>query len=368
VSDDSRHQILLQLTGEKDHLYERLNELLEREDLVRVRMAVAYARWDGIGLIAENLESFLADGGEFQCIYGVNNGVTTPDSFLYSLYLQELYGGHSYAGAVEDAYKNATFHPKFFEFQYKDETIAVIGSANLTGGGLARNAELCVEVSADNGSDFVKSLENCWDGISASAIEIDLDRVRKLAVKKELGSEEDEEPEAKGKVAKPAIGVDVKLAKKPLFEKILDVEQTAKKAKLLTSLDPLTDKPRFLYLEIFETETGGSGGNKGYQVQLPAATLPAYFGLGPYEDKLATFHFSGEDIEAHFTHFYNNTHRVRLRPILDVERPAVLRFERIAANEYSCKIYPKNDHAAVLAAKCDQQTRAGARRWGISSS
>ncbi|MFA5601631.1 MAG: hypothetical protein WCY15_16690 [Phenylobacterium sp.] len=96
--------------------------------------------------------------------------------------------------------------------------------------------------------------------------------------------------------------------------------------------------------------------------------MPAYFGLGPYEDKLATFHFGDEDIEAHFTHFYNNTHRVRLRPILGVERPAVLRFERIAADEYNCKIYPKKDHAAVLATKCDQQTRAGARRWGISRS
>ena len=123
--------------------------------------------------------------------------------------------------------------------------------------------------------------------------------MRKLAVKKELGSEEDEDPEAKGKGAKPLITANVKLAKKPFFEKILDVEHAAKKAKLLTSLDPLTDKPRFLYLEIFETETGGSGGHKGYQVQLPAATLPAYFGLGPYEDKLATFHFGGEDIEVH---------------------------------------------------------------------
>jgi len=105
MSDNPDLQVLLQLTGEKDHLYERLNQLLNRADLLRVRMAVAYARWDGIGLVAENLETFLADGGEFQCIYGVNNGVTTPDSFLYSLYLKELYGGHSYAGAVEDAYK-----------------------------------------------------------------------------------------------------------------------------------------------------------------------------------------------------------------------------------------------------------------------
>ncbi|MCU4181779.1 phospholipase D-like domain-containing protein [Bosea sp. BH3] len=368
MNDDLNLQILLQLTGEKSHLYERLNELLDRDDLVRVRTAVAYARWDGLGLIAQNLENFLASGGEFQCIYGVNNGVTTPDSFLYSLYLQELYAGHSYAGAVEDAYKNATFHPKFFEFQYEDVTTAIIGSANLTGGGLARNAELCVEVTGNNDSIFARSLEECWIGLCASAIEVDLDGVRKLAVKKELGSEEDEEPEANGKAAKPAIKVEVKLANKPLFEKILDVEQTAKKTKLLTSLDPLTDKPKYLYLEIFETETGGTGGSQGYQVQLPAATLPAYFGLGPYEDKLATFHFGGEDIKAHFTHFYNNTHRVRLRPILDVARPAVLRFERIATDEYNCIIYPKKHHAAVLAAKCDQQTRAGARKWGISSS
>ena len=84
---DLRHQI----TNTSEHLYKRLNALLATPNLKRVRIAAAYARWDGIGLIATSLETLLKSGGEFQCIYGVNNGVTTPDSFLYSLYLRELY-------------------------------------------------------------------------------------------------------------------------------------------------------------------------------------------------------------------------------------------------------------------------------------
>ena len=72
-----------------NRLYKRVVELLKTSGLERFRAAVAYARWDGIGLIAPQIEEFLESGGEFQSIYGVANGVTTPDSLLYGLYLQD---------------------------------------------------------------------------------------------------------------------------------------------------------------------------------------------------------------------------------------------------------------------------------------
>src|SRR5690349_21466841 len=111
-----------------NQLFKRLTTLLQTVGLQRVRIAVAYARWDGIGLIAPQLEDFLDEGGEFQSIYGVANGVTTPDCLLYSLYLQELYKKHTYAGAIEDEYANSIFHPKFFEFKFTERTIVIIGS------------------------------------------------------------------------------------------------------------------------------------------------------------------------------------------------------------------------------------------------
>jgi HKD family nuclease len=132
--------------------------------LERFRIAVAYARWDGLGLFSKQLESFMDGGGEFQAIYGVANGVTTPDALLYSLYLKELYTTHTYAGGVEDKYADAIFHPKLFELRVGDRTILIVGSANLTGGGLLRNTELVAELEVPRGDPTEAAAEDAWKG------------------------------------------------------------------------------------------------------------------------------------------------------------------------------------------------------------
>jgi hypothetical protein len=66
--------LLKQIHHEPPQLYTRIKGLLATANLERFRVAAAYARWDGIGLIASQIENFLAEGGEFQSIYGVSNG------------------------------------------------------------------------------------------------------------------------------------------------------------------------------------------------------------------------------------------------------------------------------------------------------
>jgi HKD family nuclease len=143
--------------------------LLASDGLERFRIAVAYARWDGIALVAKALEAFIDAGGEFQVIYGVANGVTTPDALLYSLYLQELFETHTYAGAIEDEYANSIFHPKFFEFRFDDRTIMLVGSANLTGAGLLRNTELVLELTVARGDSVEADTENMWRAFTVLA-------------------------------------------------------------------------------------------------------------------------------------------------------------------------------------------------------
>lgn len=357
--------ILNQVTAGKVHLCEHINQHLRSPGLKRFRAAVSYARWDGLGLIAHDLEKFLGAGGEFQSIYGVNNGVTTPDSLLYSLYLREISDNHSYAGSIEDQFANATFHSKFFEFFFSDRVIAIVGSANLTGGGFSRNIETAAEITVDRKSDFAKNLDGVWKCLKEKSDLVTLDRIRELKKLKELSSEEIAEARMIKGSSKPYLHLNLSTPPKPLFAKILDLKKPVLKSKILSSFDPLTNKPQKLYLEIFETETGGQGSQKGYQVQLPSATLAAYFGVAPSEERIAIFHFGKERIETPFTHFSNNTHRIRLRPILDAHRPAVLMFERIGDDEYKCSITSQKNYATTLYSKCNEQTRSGARRWGM---
>jgi HKD family nuclease len=357
---------IFQMTGGDAQLSDRLNRLLGEADLKRFRVAVSYVRWSGLGLLALELEKFLQHGGELQTIYGVANGITSPDSLLYSLYLQKIYRNHSYAGTIEDAYQNATFHPKFFEFQFGQRTVAIIGSGNLTAGGLVNNIELAYQVEFPNGHKEGRSgLDEAWDAFASLAQPLTLTKIRELKQANTSGSELDPD-EAGPSSDKPFIKHTKVTAKKPLFLKILNVKQPAIRHALLADSDALTEKPKRLYLQILEYETGAQQtGGAGYQVQLPVATLAAFFGVAPDQTQKASFHFGSEVIEVSLTHFGNKTHRVRLKPIQNIPRPAIVIFERLSKNAYKCSIVPPKKYAATLVAKCTEQTRAGARMWGL---
>ena len=358
--------LLAQLSGKEPYYFERVIALLDTEGLLRFRAAVAYARWDGIGLIAERLEAFLDGGGEFQSICGVANGVTTPDSLLYSLYLQELFSAYTYAGAVEDKYVNATFHPKFFEFRFRDRVVVILGSANLTGAGMSRNTEIGAEIECGLGSRLARRGEAAWKGIKEASQQVTLPLIRHSRNSDGLGSEQDKSETRSSKTGTQRLRTRVKTKPKPLFSKVLDLDKPAKKSKLLAKMDPLSDRPKTLYLQVMEYETGAQAtGGIGYQIQLPVATLGAFFGVGADQARQVTFRFPGKTIETRLTHFANNTHRVRLRPLRDVARPAIVQIRRIGEDEYRCSIVRKKRYKEVLATKCREQTRKGARRWGL---
>ena len=141
------------------------------------------------------------------------------------------------------------------------------------------------------------------------------------------------------KANKPFISTGVAASPKPLFNKVLGLDNTPKKTRILAQLDTLTQRPKHLYLEVLSYETGAqSAAHRGYQIQLPAATLGAYFGVGDQHKTKVTLRFPKDTLTVHLTHFENKTHRVRLRPLRDVPRPAIVKFERAGEDTYDCTV------------------------------
>ena len=100
-------------------------------------------------------------------------------------------------------------------------------------------------------------------------------------------------------------------------------------------------------------------------VQKSLSTLGPFFSVGLDQTKHVSFRFGDETFTVNMTHFENNTHRVRLRPLRDIERPAIVIFRRVGEDEYHCSVADGRDYARLIAEKCSEQTRAGARRWGV---
>jgi len=296
-----------------------------------------------------------------ETIYGIENGVTTPDALLYSIYLQRRFANYKTARSYRWNYVDSEFHAKYFEFEYPDRAVCLIGSGNLTGGGLACNHELATELAWNRKSSLFQSLEKWWRHYLKQGERITPEMIRAIKTSGRLGSER---KRGQSRAEVKALGLKLPRAKKPLFQHILDDEgQSQAQHDVLAEADALTEKPNRLYLQILENETGG-----GHQIQLPVATLGAFFGVGSGEVKDVEFAFPAttEAVGVQLTHFGNNTHRVRLRPLKDVPRPAIVVFQRTAdTDRYQCRIVSASRYGQVLQQKCSEQTRAGSRFWGF---
>jgi len=347
----------------KTAIHLRLAELLKDPTVKELRILVSYANWYGLSAISAPLEAFLRRGGVVRSLFGIDNGVTTPDALAYAFYLtQEFPDGYRLAAVVPWQYSDSIFHPKFFKFDRTRQSVVLVGSANLTAGGVLRNHEVGVEITTNRGERAEVECRALWRKYAKGSKNITPTLIRRLDRANRLSAER-VKAETAARPGHPSIGLVLRSRKRPaLFKHILDSGAGARRRhEALAQSDTLSRRPKRLYLQILR-ETGG-----GHQVQLPVATLGAFFGVGTGETKRVTFRFEDEVVDVTLTHFANNTHRVRLRPLQGIRRPAIVVFHRSAtiSDDYRCDIKVGRHYQEQLR-HCKEQTRSGSRKWGLA--
>ena len=162
--------------------------MLGRADLVAWRGLFAFATLDGLVLLEEDpqrsLGAFLGRGGKIDWVVGID-AVTTEGALIR---LRQLAVNHTTAVTVR-AYKSqpreSLFHPKLsiFEFASGDGAV-LVGSSNLTVGGLSGNVELSgwIELDADGLSRWVHAHDEIANSQphSAHVGDIDIEEVGRL--------------------------------------------------------------------------------------------------------------------------------------------------------------------------------------------
>lgn len=139
----------------------RLIELLNSPDFHTLNIVVAFAKNSGVLRIKDALASFRARGGVVNVYVGVDLGGTSYEA-LTALRL------HTDSLNVIHSEKAQTFHAKIYQFLGKDKSLIVVGSHNLTGGGLWTNFEssVFIHLNSANPND-IKLLREMDDYIGA---------------------------------------------------------------------------------------------------------------------------------------------------------------------------------------------------------
>ncbi len=122
-----------------------LIELLDSQDYHTLNIVVAFAKNSGVLRIKDSLARFRERGGTVNAYVGIDLGGTSYEALTaLLLHTNSLNVVHSEIGQ--------TFHAKIYQFLGKDKGLLVVGSHNLTGGGLWTNFESSVFIPIDRTS------------------------------------------------------------------------------------------------------------------------------------------------------------------------------------------------------------------------
>ena len=128
----------------KDHI-SAITYLSQLENIERIIISVAFIRKAGLDLIERIISPFF---DKIEIFVGIRNGITSVQAIL-SLINKEIY-----PMVVDTASPSHIFHPKVFLAYSTSKARLIVGSANLTLGGLVNNIE------ASSIIDFDLSQEN----------------------------------------------------------------------------------------------------------------------------------------------------------------------------------------------------------------
>ncbi|WP_339649888.1 hypothetical protein [uncultured Marinobacter sp.] len=159
----------------------RLIELLDSPEYHTLNIVVAFAKNSGVLRIKDSLEKFRRRGGIVNVYVGVDLGVTSYEA-LTALLL------HTDSLNVVHSEKSQTFHTKIYHFLGREKALIVVGSHNLTGGGLWTNFESSMLIPLDQSStletrilkeqeDYIRELASLKDSFMSIAAQDDIDKL-----------------------------------------------------------------------------------------------------------------------------------------------------------------------------------------------
>ncbi|MBC8485956.1 MAG: restriction endonuclease [Bacteroidetes bacterium] len=108
------------------------------------RIAVAFMKYTGLKVIESSLLKNLENKADVEIIAGLDFKSTDPQAIKFLINLKKNYKSLKFYcfGDKKDNKTNIVFHPKIYLFNSGKEMTSIIGSTNLTGGGLISNFEV----------------------------------------------------------------------------------------------------------------------------------------------------------------------------------------------------------------------------------
>ena len=267
--------------GESNRLGDWLKDNLER-DWTHFRAAVAFVKRSGTRHIVESLATF-ASRGHVEIVAGIDHHGTSYEGLL------DLLHAATPRGRVV-AFHNRlalTFHPKIYLFKSDTAADVIVGSGNLTEGGLFANYEASLRLHLDLAEpeqlDLLRSIESAldhWANAQGTSRQLDtqfLDRLRDLGlVPTEDHAASDSEASLSAKTRHGQAGIEIPFAARserraPSIPRPRTETRTARRSPVEAA--PALQGQRFL-MTLQRTDVGVGQTTAGTSRRSPEVFIP----------------------------------------------------------------------------------------------
>jgi HKD family nuclease len=137
-----------------------LSEALSFSDDIRI--AVAFVSVKGLALIEESLKLAINSAYSIEFLVGLDMNWTEPDA-LKVLYNLSLHNDKITCICLSSIKPYYTYHPKLYLFNKGNNVKSIIGSSNLTEGGLKKNIEANVVIEASIDNEMISDAYNTYN-------------------------------------------------------------------------------------------------------------------------------------------------------------------------------------------------------------
>ena len=241
-------------------------------DAREIAVCMAYLKMSGLTLLDGILDEIIRSGTQMTMLVGTDQYLTEPQALKVLLRKIE-HSGNGEAFLVQRS--GITYHPKIYFARKKDSAIAVIGSANITGGGLRTNIEASIHAIVDLNSRFCRQIDSYIASLKRDpeTVPLGLISISQYEARYEIFKNHRQKAE---RTAKEEINnlleIDEKRLRRYLKEYLADSNE-ARNRKLKardyvearTVLDSIADLRRptkVEFMELYELLVGSHGGRK----------------------------------------------------------------------------------------------------------
>lgn len=151
-----------------DNLQSNLFDALIQETLqaTEIFFAVAFMKYSGFRLIEPALERLLLNGGYAEFVIGLDFRTTDVISLRKLKAKANAYPNHCKLYCYSDPLDHTnSYHPKLYLLRNIEKTVVILGSSNLTQGGLIDNMEVNVLLQTNKEADEAEHLIGIYQNI-----------------------------------------------------------------------------------------------------------------------------------------------------------------------------------------------------------